>query len=343
MWSDVTLPTVSTAVVLASDRSARATSFGFPSGPLVPVANKPVLFHALESLRAGGVRRVCLVVGGRTREEVASAVGDGRRFDLAVERIEAVDGMSLSGALEAAAGFLSDEPFLVHDGEAMVGEDIGALGSRFAASDLDALALTLWPNGRSDDRRRSSHRRELRAIGACFLSPSSTYESEQGSLEISPLLAGLRQSGARVGLERVEGCLPCQSGEALLSANRRALERLRPEPIGAELVDSVVDGPVVIHRTARLRRTLVRGPAVIGPRTILSHAYIGPYTSVGADVVVEGAEAEYSVILDGARLQSLGNRLESSIVGRNARITRDFRVPQAIRVVVADWAEISLA
>ena len=43
---------------------------------LVPVANKPVLFYGLESLRDAGVREVGIVVGD-THAEIEAAVGDG--------------------------------------------------------------------------------------------------------------------------------------------------------------------------------------------------------------------------------------------------------------------------
>ena len=61
---------------------------------------------------------------------------------------------------------------------------------------------------------------------------------------------------------------------------------------------------------------MVRGPAVIGAGAMLEDAYIGPYTSIGDGVRVEGAEIEHSIVLAGAVIEHLGGRLEASVVGR---------------------------
>jgi glucose-1-phosphate thymidylyltransferase len=82
---------------------------------------------------------------------------------------------------------------------------------------------------------------------------------------------------------------------------------------------------------------------VIGPRAEIVHSYVGPYTSIGADVVVEGSEIEYSVVLDGAEIRFVGERLEESVVGRRARIGREHRLPRALRLMVSDGAEVTLA
>ena len=81
-------------------------------------------------------------------------------------------------------------------------------------------------------------------------------------------------------------------------------------------------GPALVHPTATLDNTIVRGPAVIGPGATLSHAYVGPYTSIGAGVRIEGSEIEHSIVLDEAEILHVGMRLDSSVIGRGARIRR---------------------
>ena len=82
---------------------------------------------------------------------------------------------------------------------------------------------------------------------------------------------------------------------------------------------------------------------MIAAGACLRDAYVGPYTSIGEDVLVEGAEIEYSIILRGASVTHLGGRLEASVVGANARVFRDFRLPRAMRLNVGEGAEVSLA
>jgi CTP:molybdopterin cytidylyltransferase MocA len=81
---------VSDAVLLArrADDWGRWPSIGFRARQLAPVANKPILFHALERLEAGGVRRVAMVVDAETRPEIAAAVGDGARWGVQVRYVD---------------------------------------------------------------------------------------------------------------------------------------------------------------------------------------------------------------------------------------------------------------
>jgi glucose-1-phosphate thymidylyltransferase len=103
-----------------------------------------------------------------------------------------------------------------------------------------------------------------------------------------------------------------------------------------------VQGSVVIHPSAEIRSSVVRGPAVIGPMTRLTDAYVGPYSSIGAGVLIEAAEIENSIILPGASIRYLGGRLESSVIGARARVFRDFRLPKAMRLSVGEGAEVAL-
>ena len=151
-------------------------------------------------------------------------------------------------------------------------------------------------------------------------------------------------STARVHEDEVRGCLACCDGDdGLLRANRLALEGLRAGAEEAMLVDTEIQGPAVIHPTAVVRSTLVRGPAVIGAGVRLDDVYVGPYTSIGEDVVIEGAEIEHSLVLAGAEVRYPGVRLTTSIIGPRARLVRDFHRPRGMRVAVGADAVVALS
>ena len=86
----------------------------------------------------------------------------------------------------------------------------------------------------------------------------------------------------------------------------------------------------------------VRGPAIIGTGARLSDCYIGPYTAIGEDCVIERAEVEHSILLAGSSVRHLDGRMESSLLGRNVRIGRDDRQPRAYRFMVGDNSEIGI-
>jgi glucose-1-phosphate thymidylyltransferase len=129
--------------------------------------------------------------------------------------------------------------------------------------------------------------------------------------------------------------------EDMLEANRLILDNLS-ERIEGELIDSQVDGRVVIEPGARLERTTVRGPAIIGADARLSDCYIGPYTAIGERCTISHSEVEHSILLSGCIVCDLGGRMESSLLGRNVTVRRSERQPRAYRFMVGDNSDISI-
>ena len=110
--------------------------------------------------------------------------------------------------------------------------------------------------------------------------------------------------------------------EDMLEANRLMLDNIETRVEG-ELIDSQVDGRVVIEAGARLERSTVRGPAIIGAGARLIDCYIGPYTAIGEGCLIERAEVEHSILLAGSSVSGLDGRMESSLLGRNVVVGRD--------------------
>ena len=58
--------------------------------------------------------------------------------------------------------------------------------------------------------------------------------------------------------------------------------------------------------------------------------------------MIEHAEIEHSIMLSGSQVLDLAGRIESSLLGRNVRISRDDRQPRAYRFLVGDNSEIGI-
>ena len=127
----------------------------------------------------------------------------------------------------------------------------------------------------------------------------------------------------------------------MLEANRLVLDRIEPRVEG-QLVDAQCDGRVIVEPGARLERTTVRGPAIIGAGAQLTDCYVGPYTAIGEDCVICEAEVEHSILLAGCTVRHLEGRMESSLLGRNVTISRGVRQPRAYRFMVGDNSEIGI-
>ena len=58
--------------------------------------------------------------------------------------------------------------------------------------------------------------------------------------------------------------------------------------------------------------------------------------------MIETAEVEHSILLEGSTVRGLDGRMESSLLGRDVHIARDDRQPRAYRFMVGDNSEIGI-
>jgi glucose-1-phosphate thymidylyltransferase len=330
---------------------------------LVPVANKPVLFYGIEAMAAAGIEDVGIIIAPETGGEIREAVGDGSRFGVRIEYIEQDAPLGLAHAVLTAEEFLGDSPFVMYLGDNLLRDGIVALVDTFRSEQPDALILlTPVPDPQNygvaelDGDKRVARlvekpeepKTDLALVGVYMFTPAifdaarSIEPSRRNELEITDAIQTLVDRGLRVDPHIVDGWWK-DTGQVhdMLEANRLILDDL-DERIDGELVDTRVEGRVVIEAGARLERSTVRGPAVIGAGSRLVDAYIGPYTAIGAHVVVSNAEIEHAIVLEGSSIQDLDGRIEASLIGKNVAISRSPDLPRAFRFVVGDNAEIAI-
>jgi glucose-1-phosphate thymidylyltransferase len=307
-----------------------------PVGPkhLVPVANRPILFHNLAAARASGIEEATILAEPAAADAIRAAVGRGCEWGLQVRHVTWRPELGLRGALAAGRDFLGDRPVLVQHGDALLRERLDGAFAAFARERLDALALRLYEGA-------------ARPLGTpapgYVLGPRAVEILLEGGTAAASPMAEVRGRGGRVAIERVDGVLPCHGPQdALLDGNRRMLEGLKHFAPSSALDDCTIQGVVHVHESAHVARALLRGPLVIGPGARVIDAYVGPYTSIGGGALIEGTEIEHSIVLAEAQLRFVGARLESSVIGRRARVVRGFEMPGGIRVSLGEAAEVAL-
>ena len=329
---------------------------------LVPVANKPVLFYGLEAMAAAGIDEVGIIVAPETGAEIVAAAGDGSQFGLRIEYIEQAAPNGLAHAVLTAEPFLGSSPFVMYLGDNLLRDGITNLVDTFRTEEPDALIL-LTPvpdpehygvaelsNGRVKRlvEKPKDPQTDLALVGVYMFTPA-IFDAARGikpswrnELEITDAIQALVDSGRRVDPHIVHGWWKDTGQvEDMLEANRLILDELQ-ERIDGELVDSKVEGRVVIEAGTRLERTTVRGPAVIGRDCRITDAYIGPYSAIAEEVEIVNAELEHSIVLAGSSIKDLEYRVEASLIGRNVRIRRGPALPRAYRFVVGDSSDVQI-
>ena len=136
---------IAKAVILANgvDHEQPWPAVSPGSKHLFPVANRPILFHHLESLHRAGLLEATIVADPYAREAIKHAVGDGRRWKLSVRYEQCPGAGGLTGALAACRSFIGEEPVLVQQADALLRGRLSPYITAFSDERLDAMALRL--------------------------------------------------------------------------------------------------------------------------------------------------------------------------------------------------------
>jgi glucose-1-phosphate thymidylyltransferase len=329
---------------------------------LVPVANRPVLFYAIQAMADAGIEEVGIIIAPETGDEIREVTGDGGQFGVRITYILQDEPAGLAHAVLTAEPFLGDAPFVMYLGDNLLQGGIGDLVRAFDEHAPDALILLTevadpenYGVAELEDgmvvrlvEKPAQPRTNLALVGVYMFTAAvhdaarAIKPSARGELEITDAIQHLVDTGRRVDPHVVKGWWKDTGRlEDMLAANRLVLDTIATR-VDGELVDSRVDGRVIVEAGARLERCSVRGPAIIGAGAHLTDAYIGPYTAVGENCVISGAEVEHSILLSGSEVRDLDGRIESSLLGRNVKIGRGDRQPRAYRFMVGDNSEIGI-
>jgi len=178
---------------------------------------------------------------------------------------------------------------------------------------------------------------------AVFDSVKRIKPSFRNELEITDAIQDLIDRGLDVRPQVVEGWWKDTGKlEDMLEANRLILETFERRIDGHIDAESRVEGKVVVEEGAVIEGSVIRGPAIIGRGARITHAYIGPFTSIMNDVVIQDTEIEHSIVLECSSLRGLENRVTDSLIGKNVRIYREPVKPSAFRFMLGDNSEVGI-
>ena len=356
------------AVILAAGQGTRLrpVTLTMPKS-LVPVANKSLIAYAIEMLKAAGLTDLGIVVHSM-RSPICERLGDGREFGMRVQYIVQHRQAGLAHALSLCEEFIAGEAFTVFLGDNIFQDHMHGLLTNFEGSAAGAaIALTPVPDpqrfgiaevnaGRvTRVVEKPAHPCSNLAICGVYLFRPGIFEairkikpSWRDELEITDAIQAFIEGGERVDAYVIAGWyVDAGKPDAIIHANQLVLGDMPYTPApgaGAEICPESEVGPrVLLGEGARVEQSVIRGPAIIGDRVTIRHSYIGPYTSVGDNVLIEGSEIEASIVMRDCQLLNVPGRLDSSLLADNSRVTaaRD-SVPAVRRFILAENSYVQL-
>ena len=350
------------ALVLSGGEGTRLRPITHTSSKqLIPVANKPILFYGLESIAAAGIRQVGIVVGS-TADEIKAAVGDGSAWGVEVTYIEQESPLGLAHAVLVSRGFLGDDDFVMYLGDNVLLEGITRFVQEFDRHRPNAqIFLAAVPEPErfgvavlDGDRvvrlveKPREHISDLALVGV-YLFDASVHEavasvkpSWRGELEITDSIQYLLDQGRTVRAEMVSGWWKDTGKlEDLLEANRMMLSAVSPRVDGDVDPSSRIVGQVVVERGAKVSRSVLRGPAIVGEDTIIEDSVIGPNASIYFGCYIGGSEIEDSIVMERCRVEDV-RAMAQSLLGKDVEVRRGKDRPAMYRLMLGDQSQVQV-
>lgn len=354
------------ALILSGGKGTRLRPLTYTGAKqLVPVANKPILWYGIESIVAAGITDIGIIISPETGEEIKVKTGDGDRFGARISYILQSEPAGLAHAVKIAQPFLADSPFIMYLGDNLIQDSLDSFLSDFKTQNLDALILlrkvsnpSAFGVAKVNEQGQVVYLVEkpkdppsnLALVGIYFFSSAihhaiaSIQPSARGELEITDAIQALIEQQKPVEARKLQDWwLDTGKKDDLLEANRIILDtQLESIRLGEVDDRSSVIGRVQIGERSKLINCTVRGPVIIGSDCHLENCFIGPYTSVADRATLIDADLEHSVILQGARVIGIHQRIVDSVIGQRAKLELAPQRPKALRFMIGDDSHIEL-
>ncbi|MEK7508429.1 MAG: glucose-1-phosphate thymidylyltransferase [Patescibacteria group bacterium] len=329
---------------------------------LIPLANKPMIFYAIEKVVEAGVTEIAINLNpGET--ELQKVVGDGSRWGVKIHYYEQTGGpQGIAHVVNLAKDWAGDEPFIFYLSDNIVLSSIKPLVDRFEKEKLDCLlAFAQVPDPERfgvpqfdsagkliDVLEKPADPPSDYAVTGIYIYNSKFFDafgqiekSARGEYEISSIHSYFLKNGQSVGYEKIDGWWKdTGKPDDLLIANQLIMDKLPAEEFkneGEIETGSRVLGKVKIGKGSKISAgTQIFGPVMIGENCLLEACRIGPHTTISSGAEIRSAEIERSIIFENVDIDSK-IKIVDSIIGRNTSIVSGhLDKPQTHKMILGD-------
>lgn len=313
---------------------------------LIPIANKPLIFYAVESLAKAGISDIGINYNPGQLEELKASLGEGRKWGVRFTYILQEKPQGLADIIRSSKEFLGKGKFVMHLGDNIFFGGIDSLVNFFNKSKAVALlALVHHPEnfrlgvpyfnrqGRLiklvEKPKNPPHDWAIpglyfadEKIFNSFLGKEAIKPSARGEYEITSPFQWLIDQGHSIETCEFKGTwFDPGKFDDWLGTNRFILDQNMENGISSRLGKGVkIEGRVQIGRNCRLQNSLIRGPVIIGNKVVVRDSFIGPYSSIDDGCEITGARIENSILLKKVKVLKPSRPIDSSLIGQETEI-----------------------
>jgi len=320
------------AVILAAGEGHRMRPLtGNRPKVMLPIANKPILEHLLNEVKAAGVTDFIFIVG-YCDEQVRSYFGKGEKWGVDIAYSEQRKQLGTADAIRMVEDMV-DGIFLVINGDVIVDrKDIVKLiknthntMSGIEVKDPRGLGMVEISGKKVVNIYEKTEQPPTLIANAglylftpeVFKAASRTEKSPRGEYEITDTLKILMKTRPGLYFHPLQSWLDLSYPWDLLEANEKMLADLKAENLGEVEKNVTLKGAVVIGKNTVVRSgSYIEGPVIIGEDCRIGpNCYIRPYTTIGKGCHIGAAvEVKNSIIMNGTDFPHL-NYVGDSVIG----------------------------
>jgi UDP-N-acetylglucosamine diphosphorylase/glucosamine-1-phosphate N-acetyltransferase len=300
---------------------------------MLPIANKPILWHVIRSARDAGIKEFVLVVGYGAKL-IKDYFKDGSPINVSIKYVHQEKQMGTADAVDAAKGMVGDR-FLVLNGDIIVNpahikkliecrQDV-VMTARHVDNPSEYGVLEVQNDRVLHIIEKPLEPQTNLANAGIYVFPSSIFDaisktplSLREEYEITDSLQMLIDAGLDVGyLTLTDKWMDIGRPWELLDANEYFISGIQPEILGEIEPFATLKGSVSVGGGTIIRNgSYIVGPVIIGNNCDIGpNCYIRPGTSIGDNVRVGNAvEIKNSIIMKGTHIGHL-SYVGDSIIG----------------------------
>ncbi len=335
---------------------------------LLPLANKPMIFHAIEKAVNAGIKEIYINTNpGET--ELQKYIGDGGHWGIKIEFFEQKGGpQGIAHVVKQAEKFIGNDPFMFYLSDNILLGDLNEYVEEFTKGKYDCmLALSEVKDARSfgvpvfdEDQnlidvleKPHDPPNNFAVTGIYLYGPKVFFEafdkierSARGEYEISSIHSNFLKNGKKVGYKEITGWWKdTGKPDDLLVANSLLLEKMHPEHFSRNGVDESeveISGNVHIGIGTQIKSGVkITGPTIIGENCILEDCQIGPNVSVGQGTEIRQATIDNSIILDNS-LIDCDLEISESMLGKNIKLVKQKNISQKRKMLIGDKTVVEI-
>jgi glucose-1-phosphate thymidylyltransferase len=330
------------ALITAGGKGTRMRPLTFSTNKhFIPLANKPLLFYAIEEIVEAGIREIGINYNPGQLEEIKSYLGDGGRWGVNFTYIFQEAPLGLAHIIKISEFFLGKDSFVMHLGDNIFYGGIKPLIETFVQSGANAMASIIHHKENSRmavpyfdaqgkllrfEEKPENPPNDFGGVGLyffdhnvfkCFEGEDQIKPSKRGELEIVSPYNWLIDHGYKVEVHEFTGdWLDPGKFDDWIETNRFLLDHALQEGSETSLAPGVrVEGKVKIGKNCQIENSSFQGPVIVGDNVIIKDSTLGPYCSISDDCEITGANLENTILEKAVKVSCPSKKITDSLIG----------------------------